>query len=524
MDVAVRFEGVYKEYPYYQHITAGFKSFIFSLPKNLASLRKTRFTVLNNVSFEVKKGETFGIIGRNGSGKSTILSLIAGVIRQDSGFIETHGKISSLLELGAGFHPELSGVENIILNGILMGNTREDMLSKIDRIIEFSELGEFIYQPLRTYSSGMQVRLGFSVAVHIEPEILLVDEALAVGDLGFQEKCMNKMAEFRDAGATIIIVSHDLTSIYKLCDRAAWIDSSNIMAVGKPHEVIKKYLEHIGQGEMFHALEEKPPVEETDIAVVITAGDLTEADKPASWWDSPVIIKECENIITGDPAVFFYDFLRDEFFSAPAKNGLSICNRAKGIEKYFKRNAICRSFDVVDDNGIAEIIQGNRRFRENTYDLFLCVDLLHRIKDLKFFLNDIRRSLKDEGVIVAFEYIGPANYGWSQRDRDLAAGMLGIMDTMSLLPDALDVEINDPTEAVSSREVIPCLKELFDVAAVKYFGGPFLELFFNRVIRYLDVSDKSHIMLIHAIIKFEQVLIKEGILDNNYAMIVANKI
>src|SRR3990172_10474036 len=159
MDYAVKFEGVYKEYPYYQHMTAGLKSFMFNLPKNIASLKKSRFVVLNGVSFEVKKGETFGIIGRNGSGKSTILSLIAGVIKQDRGRIETQGKISSLLELGAGFHPDLSGMENIVLNGILMGHTREEVMGKIDGIKEFSELGDFIYQPLRTYSSGMQVRL-----------------------------------------------------------------------------------------------------------------------------------------------------------------------------------------------------------------------------------------------------------------------------------------------------------------------------------------------------------------------------
>src|SRR4030042_5225687 len=213
MDYAVRFEDVYKEYPFYQHITAGFKSFIFNLPRSIASLKKTRFIALKGVSFDIKKGETFGIIGRNGSGKRTILSIIAGVLRHDKGFVKTNGKISSLLELGAGFHPDLSGIENIILNGILMGNTREDMLKKMDKIIEFSELGDFIYQPLRTYSSGMYVRLGFSVAGDIDPEILLVDEALAVGDLDFKGKCNRKMKEFTESGATIIIVSHDMPAI-----------------------------------------------------------------------------------------------------------------------------------------------------------------------------------------------------------------------------------------------------------------------------------------------------------------------
>jgi lipopolysaccharide transport system ATP-binding protein len=247
MGYAVRFEDVYKEYPFYQHITAGFKSFLFNLPQNISSLRKTKFIALKGISFDVKKGETFGIIGRNGSGKSTILSLIAGVIRQDGGRIEIDGKVSSLLELGAGFHHDLSGIENIILNGILMGSTREEILKKADLIIEYSGLGEFIYQPLRTYSSGMQMRLGFSVAVHIEPEILLIDEALAVGDLYFQGKCLEKMMEFKKSGITIIIVSHDLFTVEKLCDRIAWIDGGTILTIGEPKKIAMKYMENISQ-------------------------------------------------------------------------------------------------------------------------------------------------------------------------------------------------------------------------------------------------------------------------------------
>src|SRR4030042_2441412 len=234
MAPAVTFNDVYKEYPFYQHITAGFKSFLFHLPRSIASLKKTKFIALKGISFEVQQGEVFGIIGRNGSGKSTILGLTAGVMRPDRGSVKTQGKISSLLELGAGFHPDLSGIENIMLNGILSGNTRADMMKKMEQIIEFSELGDFIYQPLRTYSSGMHARLGFSVAVHIDPEILLVDEALAVGDLSFQEKCLRKIMEFRESGATITIVSHDLTMIARLCDRVAWIDSGSIKAIGKP--------------------------------------------------------------------------------------------------------------------------------------------------------------------------------------------------------------------------------------------------------------------------------------------------
>jgi lipopolysaccharide transport system ATP-binding protein len=266
VEPAISFQDVYKEYPFYQHIvSAGFKSFLFNLPKNIASLKKTRFMALNGTSFDVGKGETFGIMGKNGSGKSTLLGIMAGVIRADGGTVKTCGKISSLLELGAGFHPDLSGVENIILNGILMGNTKEAVVAKMDRIIEFSELGDFIYQPLRTYSSGMQMRLGFSVAVHIDPEILLIDEALAVGDMNFQEKCQKKMKEFRESGATIVIVSHDMQAIAKLCDRAMWIDGGKVLEIGEPKKVIMKYLATVGQQMSFSGDVEADEVNEEGV-------------------------------------------------------------------------------------------------------------------------------------------------------------------------------------------------------------------------------------------------------------------
>ena len=241
MDYAVKFEDVYKEYPFYQHITAGFKSFLFHLPKKIASLKKSKFVALREISFEIKKGETFGIIGRNGSGKSTILGLVAGVMRPDRGSVSTDGKISSLLELGAGFHPDLSGVENIILNGILAGNTREDMLKKMETIIEFSELGEFIDQPIRVYSSGMLARLGFSVVAHLDPDILLIDEILAVGDREFQKKCIDKMMSFKKSGATMIFVSHSMPDVKRICDRVAWIDNHTIKMIGSTDDVVCSY-------------------------------------------------------------------------------------------------------------------------------------------------------------------------------------------------------------------------------------------------------------------------------------------
>ncbi|WP_340695759.1 ABC transporter ATP-binding protein [Hydrogenobacter thermophilus] len=236
------FERVSKSYPFYSHMTAGLKKFLLTLPSSLRELRNRHFEALRDVSFEVYKGETFGIIGKNGAGKSTILGLIAGVIKPTKGKITVRGKVYPLLELGAGFHKELTGRENIILNGVLMGMTRKEVMKKMDSIIEFSELGEFIDQPLRTYSSGMVARLAFSVVAHLDPDILLIDEVLAVGDVNFQKKCLKKMKEFKDKGVTMIFVSHSIEEIRSVCDRVMWIDNHTIREMGKTEEVLEKYI------------------------------------------------------------------------------------------------------------------------------------------------------------------------------------------------------------------------------------------------------------------------------------------
>jgi len=240
MNEIIKFEKVTKTYPYYGYITAGFKNFLFNLPKAIKSIRK-RFIALQDISFKVYKGECFGVIGKNGSGKSTLLGLIAGVLKPDRGKVEIKGRVSPLLELGAGFHPDLTGRENIILNGVLLGMTKKEVLKKLDEIIEFSELREFIDQPLRTYSSGMIARLGFSIVAHLDPNILLVDEILAVGDINFQKKCIGKIKEFKKRGVTIVLVSHDLDQVQSLCDRAIWIDNHKIRAEGDAREICNIY-------------------------------------------------------------------------------------------------------------------------------------------------------------------------------------------------------------------------------------------------------------------------------------------
>ncbi len=199
------------------------------------------FTALDEVSFTVSKGETLGLIGANGAGKSTMLSIIARTLSPTSGYVRSTGVISSLLELGAGFHPDLTGRENVLLYGAIMGISRETMRHRFDAIVDFSGLAEFIDQPVRFYSSGMYVRLGFAVAVQVDPDILLVDEVLAVGDTDFQKKCLDKMAEFRCAGKSMLIISHDMHTIRSVSDRIAYLDHGVLKGIGAPQEMTAQY-------------------------------------------------------------------------------------------------------------------------------------------------------------------------------------------------------------------------------------------------------------------------------------------
>ena len=204
------------------------------------------FWALHHVNLQIAKGEVFGIVGRNGAGKSTLLKLVARVLRPTEGRVRVIGRVVPLLELGAGFHPELSGRENIFLNGAMLGFTRKEMNEKIPRIVEFSEIGEFIDAPLRTYSSGMWARLGFAVATDDRPEILIVDEVLGVGDEAFQRKCSVRIETYRQQGATILMVSHNAGLIEAMCQTAIWLDHGQCRVLGTPGEVLQAYRESQG--------------------------------------------------------------------------------------------------------------------------------------------------------------------------------------------------------------------------------------------------------------------------------------
>ncbi|UHA71654.1 ABC transporter ATP-binding protein [Paenibacillus sp. 481] len=213
----------------------------------LRSNEHSEFLAVNNLSLEIKKGETVGLIGHNGCGKSTLLKLITKILYPDSGEIIVDGRISSLIELGAGFHPDFTGRENIYTNASIFGLSRKEINEKIDEIIEFSELGGFIENPVRTYSSGMYMRLAFSVAINVNPEILLIDEILSVGDENFQKKCFEKIKSFKLSGATIVIVTHDLGTVEKICDRVVWINKGIIVEQGASDRVVNLYQQHMNE-------------------------------------------------------------------------------------------------------------------------------------------------------------------------------------------------------------------------------------------------------------------------------------
>ncbi|MBO6195685.1 MAG: ABC transporter ATP-binding protein [Bacilli bacterium] len=205
-----------------------------------------RITILKDIDLDIKRGETVALIGTNGSGKSTLLKLMTRIIYPTKGTVKTYGKLTSLLELGAGFHPDFTGRENIYFNAAIFGLTKQEIEKRIDQIIEFAELGEFIDNPVRTYSSGMYMRLAFSIAINVDAEILLIDEILAVGDQHFQDKCFAKLKELKESDKTIVIVTHSLEQVKKLCNRAIWIKDGKVEMDDIPEKVVEKYLEICG--------------------------------------------------------------------------------------------------------------------------------------------------------------------------------------------------------------------------------------------------------------------------------------
>lgn len=238
---AITVENVYKNFKVYHDKGYSLKEKMLFWQRNAYETR----TVLNGISFKVDKGEAVGLIGKNGSGKSTTLKLLSRIMYPDKGVVNINGRVACLIELGAGFHPDMSGRENIYINASIFGLTKKEIDDKLQQIIDFSELWDFIDNPIRTYSSGMYMRLAFAVAINVAADILLIDEILAVGDIKFQEKCFNKLKEIKKAGTTIVIVSHSLGQIEEFCDKSIWLKDGKIAMIDTPQTVHKKYNEYM---------------------------------------------------------------------------------------------------------------------------------------------------------------------------------------------------------------------------------------------------------------------------------------
>ena len=262
MDGVIRAEGLGKKYRRGLQVDDGLRHALEDFVRSpIATLRRKKeetFWALKGVSLEVREGEVLGLIGRNGAGKTTLLKILSRITRPTEGWAEIHGRVGSLLEVGTGFHPELTGRENTFLSGAILGMSKAEIARKFDEIVAFAELEKFIDTPVKHYSSGMYVRLAFAVAAHLEPEILLVDEVLAVGDINFQKKCLGKMGDVARTGRTVVLVSHQLNQIRRLCHRAVWIDDGSVRQDGPTHEVVSTYESAMTRGDSNGAARKHP--------------------------------------------------------------------------------------------------------------------------------------------------------------------------------------------------------------------------------------------------------------------------
>jgi len=288
LNSVITLQNVWKNYRLYGRRSqlATLKSAL--LKRDLKLSPEATIPALKNVSFVVEKGEAFGIIGRNGSGKSTLLKIISGILKPTSGRLVVNGRIAALIELGAGFHPEITGRENIYINGIMLGLSRREIDQRFDRIIEFAGIGEYLDQPVKTYSSGMYVRLGFAVAVHVDPDILLIDEVLSVGDEEFSAKCIAKIQEMKYRGVTLLFVTHQLDQVRNLCDRAMWLDKGEPMVIGDPVRVVDAYLQEVSGGQAPPPVRPDQPPEGTGEAPVLHENDLVEEER---WGSGEAILR-----------------------------------------------------------------------------------------------------------------------------------------------------------------------------------------------------------------------------------------
>ncbi len=357
------------------------------------------FKALQDITIDFPKGETWGLVGRNGSGKSTLLKLIAGIYRPDHGEIIIDGRVSALIELGAGFHPDFSGRENIFINASILGFSKKKIIQHFDEIVAFAELEDFIDNPVRTYSSGMFMRLGFSIAVHVNPDILLIDEVLAVGDEAFGHKCQEKMESFKKAGKTMLLVSHNLSEIEKWCDGAVWLDKGRIMESGKPNRVIDAYLATVAETENAALVEGKERVE--------GEGTSKEANR---WGTREVEITNVSMIDESGNERYVYSTGASIAMEIEYKANKTVLEPIFGIAIHKQDGALCYGSNTDIENIQIEKVEGDGKVTvsfdkldlvEGAYSLSVAV---HAEDGYAYDFHDqmyefsIRSKIKDSGV------------------------------------------------------------------------------------------------------------------------------
>jgi ABC-2 type transport system ATP-binding protein len=413
----IKVDNVYKGFKIYYDRGSTLKEKMLFKNRNRHEVHE----VLKGVSLSIKKGEVVGLIGENGSGKSTLLKLMTKIIYPDKGSIEIKGKVSSLLELGAGFHPDMSGRENIYTNASIFGLTRKEIDSRLEKIIEFSELGDFIDNPVRTYSSGMYMRLAFSVAINVDADILLVDEILAVGDASFQAKCFNKMQEIKSEGTTIVIVSHDTGSIERLCDRAVWIDEGCKKMDNFPHDVIAMYLDKIMNKEVNSSKnsennDEKEQDEKTEVDISIDkeSNKNRTGNKYIEIQEIKMICietnKEKYNFKPEDKVKIRIKYKKNNSEITDSAVGIGIF-RSDGVNCYGTNTYIDNSQKLrIKDTGIIEVILEKIQLLEGQYTIDVAFhdeygmpyDYIRKAKKFNIYSN-----IKDSGIFrLEHKFIG----------------------------------------------------------------------------------------------------------------------
>jgi lipopolysaccharide transport system ATP-binding protein len=366
--IAVRFDKISKLFTLHHERPRSLQELFLSLTKFQRRTNREEYWVLNEVSFEIEQGEMVGIVGPNGAGKSTILKLISRIIEPTSGHLEVNGRLGALLELGAGFHPDLTGRENVYLNGAFLGLAKADMDRIFDSVVDFSEMEQFIDIPVKHYSSGMYMRLGFSIAIHLQPELLLVDEVLAVGDRSFQLRCLDRIQKLKQQGVTIILVSHDLTQVRKLCDRAIWIDEGRVRAEGPVEPVLSEYAARALDVGRRVASDARPDV----LAGSAQPGD----DSPWRWGSGEGSIVQVQfldgeenarsSFVTGAPLIIRICFVAHERIERP-QFGLAL-HHINGFQ-INGPNTVFSGFDIdaIEGAGHIDYIVENLPLLEGTY-------------------------------------------------------------------------------------------------------------------------------------------------------------